>query len=56
MYKKCIDSITEQEAMCVKRLSDNAIIPFDESNVDYQEYLRWVEQGNTPEPSDSEEV
>jgi hypothetical protein len=56
MYKKCIDSITEQEAMCVKRLSDNAIIPFDESNVDYQEYLRWVEQGNIAEPWLPEEV
>jgi hypothetical protein len=56
MYKKCIDSITGEEASCVKRLLDGAIIPFDESNVDYQEYLKWVEQGNVAEPSDSEEV
>lgn len=24
-------------------------IPFDTSNTDYQEYLAWVDTGNTPE-------
>lgn len=37
----------------VKRLSDNAFIPFDPANTDYQEYLKWVEAGNTPLPADS---
>jgi len=26
--------------------------PADESNTDYQKYLEWVAQGNTPEPAD----
>ena len=27
-------------------------IPFDPANTDYQEYLKWVEAGNTPLPAD----
>jgi hypothetical protein len=36
----------------VQRLADNAFIPKDEQNVDYQEYLKWCSQGNQPEPAD----
>ena len=36
----------------VKRLADNAFIPFDPDNTDYQKYLEWVAEGNTPDPAE----
>ena len=36
----------------VLRKEDNAQIPFDEANTDYQEYLEWVAEGNTAEAAD----
>lgn len=40
------------EKIGILRLYDNSFIPFDEANTDYQEYLKWVAEGNTPEPAD----
>jgi len=28
-------------------------IPFDPDNTDYQAYLKWVAEGNTPEPAEN---
>ena len=36
----------------IYRIVDKATIPFDPANTDYQQYLAWLEAGNTPEPAD----
>ena len=51
MYK-LINNIETQEADTVQRLSDNVCIPLDPANRDYQEYLQWLDDGNTPEEAD----
>ena len=32
--------------------SDGWSIPFDPDNRDYQLYIRWMAEGNTPEPAE----
>ena len=51
MYKLQKDNI-DNKVVSVLRLSDNACIPFDPANTDYQAYLKWLEDGNTPLPAD----
>ena len=52
MYKLIKDSITKEIRNCITRLSDMASIPFDPDNTDYQRYLAWLAEGNTPEPAE----
>ena len=51
MYKLNRDRL-ENVAGGVFRLSDNAFIPFDPDNTDYQQYLAWLAEGNQPEAAE----
>jgi len=53
MYKLIKSSLSNQ-VNSVLRLSDGACIPFDPANTDYIAYLKWLAEGNTPEPAEGE--
>ena len=42
------------QGLNVIRSYDSAYIPFDPANTDYQAYLEWISEGNTPLPPDQE--
>jgi hypothetical protein len=45
----------ENKEYGVIRFNENGTITsflFDKDNTDYQEYLKWLEEGNTPLPAD----
>ncbi len=41
-----------QYGSSVQRLSDNAFIPFDPANTDAQQFAKWLQKGNKPEPAE----
>jgi hypothetical protein len=49
MYKLSPIQFGQTEPSSVIRTTDGACIPFDPANTDYQAYLAWVAEGNTPE-------
>ena len=55
MYKLTLPTFNQLEPVCVIRTTDGAVIPFDPSNTDYQAYLAWLAESNTPQPADQGE-
>ena len=53
MYKLEKPDLADNTVKVVKRLTDNFFISFDPANTDYQAYLEWLAEGNTPEPADT---
>jgi hypothetical protein len=52
MYKRVNPFFGEPSETHIKRISDNSFIPMEPMNSDYQEYLKWLEEGNEPLPAD----
>lgn len=51
MYKLIKNPFTN-DIDVVLHVSNNTFIPMNEENSDYQEYLKWVAEGNTPLPAE----
>jgi hypothetical protein len=47
LQKNCYNEIC-----AVTIVGKNISIPLNPDNTDYQAYLKWVAEGNTPEPAD----
>jgi hypothetical protein len=50
-YKQLYDG--KQQAITGVQRNDGLCIPLHPDNADYQEYLKWVAEGNTPEPAEN---
>jgi hypothetical protein len=50
MYKLFKDPLGQNDVGVI--VDGKIAIPFDPDNTDYQSYLEWVAEGNTPEPAD----
>ena len=54
MYK-LIKGAYSDEVTCASKTEDNGqtiVFVFDPDNTDYQAYLKWVAEGNTPTPAE----
>jgi hypothetical protein len=56
-YKLFKDPISNEvvSVFKIQEASPTWSVPFDPANTDYQAYLKWLEEGNTPLPADESE-
>ena len=53
MYQQVWNPLDDQpHEQMIQRKADGAFIPFDPGNRDYQEYKRWLDEGNEPDPAE----
>ena len=52
MYRKLLNIDGTENIEQIQRIIDGAYIPRIEANTDYQEYLAWLKEGNTPEEAE----
>ena len=52
MYKETTTDPLTNKKYGIFRTTDNTFIPLDPANTDYQQYLNWLDEGNTPLPAE----
>jgi hypothetical protein len=53
MYRLCSKNPATNKIESVQNMETFGFIPFDPANTDYQAYLKWVSEGNTPLPAEN---
>jgi hypothetical protein len=56
MYKLGPTSLLTNQTECIFKINEDGsglCIPLNPANTDYQEYLEWIAEGNTPEPANT---